>query len=676
VASHAAVQKLRRLLPHAPIALATALLAWFSIRAVLEQTGGEPAVPLDDTFIHFQYARAFSKLEGFTYTPGSVPVPGATSLLWPLFLAPFLAIGLEGSSLVWVAWTFGFVSLGLLAHETRRAAERITSREMGIASAAMVLAFGGYTWFAGSGMEVVPLALVLMRTARRASEWAEASGSDSPAPDFSRRRARVELCALGLLAPALRPEGMLASLLAAAALGGFARRRHRLWALVPLLGPLLPPLVNGLFTGQPTSTTVLVKWLPASPYQEGLRLWQNIGANLGTLFGTLLDGRVWSAIFLPSGGRVIAWLALPALVLAGFRRGVQFRAFALLAVGLGMLIPASYDSFLWNRLRYLWPFAAAWFVGLAALADAVGDFCARFKPELGSSRLLVAGGFVGALAGHLSYAIDDLAVSADAIRRQQVDLGRWARDALPAGAVIGVNDTGAIAYFSERRTFDVCGLTTAGEARYWAAGSGSRFEHYERMQRADLPTHFIVYPDWLNLAPVLGAFLGERHVPGASILGGSTMVAHEADWSALGSGSAPLDGKELGAPRDTLDVADIESESEHAYYLFWATQQDNFILQDIEGRVDGARGSRTLDRFMMDIEPGGTLLARLGSETPLEVAVRVAGRSVGKYALMSEDWQEQRLTLPADLPRGRQWVEVEPPAGSVFSSLHYWSFGR
>lgn len=45
-----------------------------------------------------------------------------------------------------------------------------------------------------------------------------------------------------------------------------------------------------------------------------------------------------------------------------------------------------------------------------------------------------------------------------------------------------------------RRTFDVVGLTTRSEPRYWAAGAGSRFEHYEHMPRAELPTHFIVYP--------------------------------------------------------------------------------------------------------------------------------------------------------------------------------------
>jgi len=51
------------------------------------------------------------------------------------------------------------------------------------------------------------------------------------------------------------------------------------------------------------------------------------------------------------------------------------------------------------------------------------------------------------------------------------------------------------------------GLTTRDEARYWVAGAASRFEHYERLharRAAALPTHFIVYPEWMALDAVLG----------------------------------------------------------------------------------------------------------------------------------------------------------------------------
>ncbi len=58
-----------------------------------------------------------------------------------------------------------YVALGFLAHETSHAARGLTRAPLGIAAGGMVLAFGAFTWFAASGMEVVPLAWLLMRSA-------------------------------------------------------------------------------------------------------------------------------------------------------------------------------------------------------------------------------------------------------------------------------------------------------------------------------------------------------------------------------------------------------------------------------------------------------------------------------------------------------------------------------
>ena len=74
----------------------------------------------------------------------------------------------------------------------------------------------------------------------------------------------------------------------------------------------------------------------------------------------------------------------------------------------------------------------------------------------------LCGAIAGLFASKLDWVIDDVAQSASGIDRQQVALGRWAKESLSPTARIGVNDTGAIAYFSDRSTFDVVGLTTRG----------------------------------------------------------------------------------------------------------------------------------------------------------------------------------------------------------------------
>ncbi|HEX6276789.1 MAG TPA: hypothetical protein VFZ53_27305, partial [Polyangiaceae bacterium] len=297
-----AKNELRR---HAVRLAITGILGLLSIRSVLATTGGEPSVPLDDAFIHFQYARSFWEGRGFAYTPGAEPAPGATSLLWPLLLAVPYGLGLRGELVIWAAWSFGWISLLALGYETRRASERLLSSDGALAAELMVLTFGGYLWYATSGMEVVPLGWVLMRTARRAAEWAEAEPAARPKPH--------ELLALACLGPLVRPEGVIATLSVAVTLGVHARGKRRLLALPALALALLPSFVHRLFTGHGTTTTALVKWLPLNPYVDGGTLAQTILENVKLLFGTLLDGEIWSAVFLPQGSSVLLWPALPAL---------------------------------------------------------------------------------------------------------------------------------------------------------------------------------------------------------------------------------------------------------------------------------------------------------------------------------------------------------------------------
>jgi hypothetical protein len=641
-------------------------LGYLAARAILRATGGVPAVPLDDAFIHFQYARALWEGRGLAFSPGAEPVAGATSLLWPLVLAVPYGLGLRAERIIWAAWALGFTALGLLGYETRRASARLLSDDGALAAEIMVLAFGGHLWFAASGMEVVPLAWLLMRTARRCADWLETPASERAWPR--------ELLVLAWVGPLLRPEGVLATLAVTLTLVAGARGRRRALAAAALAGGALPALLNGILTGSTTTTTALVKWLPLSPYYPTFgKLAHAVRANVELLFGTLLDGEVWSAIFLPQGSGLFLWFALPALVALGVERKALARSLLIAGVGAGMLLPTTYDSFLWNRLRYLWAFQAAWLIGVAALGDWVGIFFARLEPSLERVRLLFTGVVVGGLVSHTNWTLDDLATSANAIRQQQAALGHWAKDALPANAAIGVNDTGAIGYFSGRRIFDVVGLTTRGEARYWVAGTGSRFEHYERLGAAQLPAIFVVYPEWFALPQLLGEYRTERRVPGATILGGETMVAYDADYSRLGSGARPvLAVHAAGLLDDELDVADLESEDAHGYELFDATALENVALE--RGVVvDGGRSNRVHERFELRLAPGGRLVARLGSEGGTELSVRAAGMPLGTWQLATDTAQEVELALPARLQNARVTVELEARGGR-FTSLHYWSY--
>ncbi|MEJ7729733.1 MAG: hypothetical protein WKG00_10990 [Polyangiaceae bacterium] len=448
--------------------------------------------------------------------------------------------------------------------------------------------------------------------------------------------------------------------------------------LLPVLGTVLQPMLNLLLAGHASSSTTAVKWLPANPYYDAGRLLTATMGNVRLLFGDVLDGGDWTSVFLPEGFVVPLLLGAAARPLAARPRArAPWHAGVVAVVALCTLLPCTYLSFLWNRVRYVWPFAGAWFVLIACFAREAGELARRSRLRLAHLGPVLGGCVVGALLTRLPVALRDLATSARAIDRQQVTLAEWVRANLPDDARVGVNDTGAIAYLGERSTFDVVGLTTEGEAPYWVAGPGARFEHYERLPPERRPTHFVVYPHWMACPPVLGRELTQATVTEQSILGGPTMVVHEARWDLIGSGDLP------GAPPpgklvDELDVADLDSEATHRYQLLEAWDHESVVLtlRGEEGTVaDGARSNRRQEGFVLRGTAGvpGRLVIRAASDLPTSIEVRTGGAFVGRATIGAEGWTEATIELPAGATERALEIDVpgeEPP----IAAAHYWLY--
>ena len=678
----------RRGLAYGPIVVAVAFLAERAIAGVLAKVGHAGAA-LDDAYIHFQYARALAEGHPLRFQAGEPVTSGATSMLWPALLAPFWALGARDDAIVWFAWALSFAALGGLAWESFRLAERLAGRAAAVGAGALVLSFGGLVWCAASGMEVVPFAWAIARATRRASEWVE-----GPPADRTRRRG-AELVALAWIAALFRPEGAVTCLFVAVTLAFWPARpswRGRAPALAAAAAVAFLPLLLWALTGSMRSNTAVAKLYPGNPYYAGHALWAAVEANVRLLVSGLLNGEpltpgapAYSAEFVPRGGAPLAMAGLGAIALLGGKTRSRWRAAGVLLVALTMFAPCFYYTFLWNRLRYLWPFAPGWLVGLACLARVVGDVAGSVRARWRIVTPIVCGVFVGMFAAKVEWVLEDVAQSASGIDRQQVALGRWARTSLPPEARIGVNDTGAIAYFGDHRTFDIVGLTTNDEARYYVAGVGSRFEHYERLHDTAplrLPTHFIVYPEWMGMPAVLGEPLHEATVTDSSILGGQTMRAYEADWSKLGSGEAPW--TKTGAIVDTVDVADLESEASHAYDLLGAREFQQVVREEESPGgatvVDGGRAERLEDRFVAHLVPGkpvrGIVRLDAGAAATLDlgpattVLVLADGRPLARLEANGEGWEELSFDVPADVSGERTLFEVRF-SGAV-TTFHYW----
>ncbi|MFP6685214.1 MAG: hypothetical protein VB934_10900, partial [Polyangiaceae bacterium] len=667
---------------------------WVTVR-ICARAGG-PALPLDDAFIHLQYARRLSEGSWFSYVPGGSYTTGATSWLWPMALAPTFWLGLDGAEPIWVCWLLGCLLHAGTMLEAARLSRGLVGDVAAWAVAAACLVFPAFAWFAYSGMETMALAYVLVLGARLASDCIEGNGG---------RGAARKLWALGLVAPLVRPEGAIVSVLASMALGlgmlsasglrsgssapGEAKRSRSfgsklLIGLSPLLGPCLIPMSHRLFAGHAVSSTAEVKWLLADPYLDAAGVYGATWANVELMFSDLLRGGIWTNRFLPEGFLWLLLLGLLSMLWLGWRTRRLGRALVIFAVVAGTLGVCTYETLLWNRVRYIWPFAPAWFVAASCFPVALARLLVtggrrqasvgRYRVIAGIVSPILLWGGAAWLAMKLPSAIDDVAQSARAIELQQVKLGRWAEQHLPPNARVGVNDTGAIAYFSRRPTFDVVGLTTEGEARHWAAGAGSRFEHYERLGARHLPTHFIVYPNWMGIPQLLGAEISRATVVDQSILGGRTMIAYEAVYDRLGSGQSPLHVPRGARLLAELDVADLVSEAHHDYAVTGSRSRDNRPISGTtkDGRtiVDGGRRRRLEDRFTLRPQGASIMVIRAAVSAPLEVWSDESRQDEPQLRGETSGWQEFELALPGS--QEERTLRVRRAGGRRFTALHYW----
>src|SRR5436190_18637829 len=56
---------------------------------------GRLAPPLDDTFIHFQYARQLTQGHPFQFNTGDAPSSGDSAFIYPFLLAPAYLVGMD-----------------------------------------------------------------------------------------------------------------------------------------------------------------------------------------------------------------------------------------------------------------------------------------------------------------------------------------------------------------------------------------------------------------------------------------------------------------------------------------------------------------------------------------------------------------------------------------------------
>lgn len=653
------------------------------------------SAPLDDVFIHFDFARATARGYPLQWSEGNGYSSGGTSLLYPFVLALGYWAGFRSLGLMlWAAIVACVCCLAFLLG-ARRLFSGLPRWAAWLAPPAF-LCVGALDWTLFSGMEV---ALFLALWAMALVCWDDlikGAASDPTATEAAATRVWPAAARLGLscaLMTATRPESAaLVALFGISAAWVLLRRRGRgaalsvlLWAGTPgalvLIGQAI---ANKIFTGDSTAAGALVKLEMHHPLLNSEQVWD---AWLFHIRYQVMRVTHYHLSEQPGWGWILWGLGAAAVIPRGTRR----YALLLWASCISwVLIVALNGQVRWQNERYTMP-ALAWLLMLAALG--LGALLSTpVARGLRGRRLHVAQVALGAsLAGLFVYN------QLPRFREQVWFFARASRNIrdqhLTAGALLGqlkpnrvlVGDAGALTYQSDAPGLDIIGLggyhnLPFARASQW--GVPSALELIERISPQERPQALAIYPSWWGTLPL---WFGEPmvHVPvrGNVICGGADKVIYRANWTSFEGSDSPQSQTGAAQISDSLDLADLISEKEHGFAIRGAVgfvtmkllanpSKPNQDLWDA-GRIV-PQGAET--EFTLRGVPGqpASLVLRTAQSTSSELEAFVGGTSLGKLKLEPSDvWREDRVAVPGALVSEHMQVRLKQLSGERIV-YHLW----
>ncbi len=661
-------------------------------------------MPLDDTYIHFQYARQFALGHPMVYNPGDPPTSGGTSLLYPPLLALGYLLGFTGWSLAYWALIIGvfcFFGSSWLIYLIARS-NPLTGKTTPAYALSMALAFalcGPAIWAALSGMETSLFVFLVLLTLY--------------AVQSDRSRLAVA-AALGMTLT--RPEGLI--LAGCAMLGLFLRRKlpadwpgRIRWIAglsLPVLAGAIQPVINWIATGSPSSSGLQAKSHLTNAGAPMADRVSNVLDFFGRMWRELLSGR--SADFGTFTSPILAEAALAGLLVAVWLSWRQRR------LNIGVIVLAwilaltaavsTLDTAFWQFKRYQLPVMALFF---PAAAWSLATLAALFERRAGLRwvrwvlPLLI---LLPSLFTTVTFARNYLE-NVSVVRDQQVPMARWAAKNLPAEARVGVHDVGLVRYFGQRSLYDVVGLTTPGPAVAWRQGPGVIYEVMAHSKYR--PDYFAIYPDvqglrYLLNAGVFGSVLAEFPVnlPPQNVASAAPLqVVYEADWSnthptehiAQPTTIAYTDGLTLV---DQIDVASPDSEADHDYRWWFDGVPQGFVsevyrnyyracaLEDAACQVtDGGRVITGGEEFTLHTRQGEDLLlvTRVLGRTSIPLTIYVNDRRLAQRVqpAVSNRWIEVVTWVPGDQITGsstriRIEAHVADPRTEAYLPYYHWAY--
>lgn len=663
----------------------------------------EWSAPLDDVFIHFDFARSTARGHLFEWSAGNGYSSGGTSLLYPLVLSSGFWLGFRGEGLMYFAAIVACTSVFAALLASRRLFRSLPQYSTFFVPP-LLLGVGALDWSLFSGMEV---AFLLAVWSISLVAWDDLLHDRLPGNDVPFARAFFLGVANGCLV-LTRPEAIVVVLVFAGSAAVIVARTRGLRSGVTVFGLaaamacfvlVAQAVANRILTGDWSAAGAIVKLEVNDPrlsFSEVLGAWVfHVRYQIGRVTGYhLADGLAWGSLF---------WIvaALPLFFAKTRRQAILLWAQAILWV----FIVALNGQVRWQNERYTMP-ALAWMLLSAALgvgAVVTHDFARFAKPRVYRACASVA---VFALLGTLAFRqvpkmrdqIWFFARASRNIHEQHVKVGRRIRREMQGVRRVLVGDAGAIPYASDLPALDIIGLGGYGKLPFARAsrwGVAAAIELIQRIPNAERPDLMAIYPGWWGDMPAwFGTPIDGVSVRGNVICGGLTKMIYQAHWEALDAGSSPSLLPDSDRVVDEADLGDLVSEAEHRYRIDGAP---GFVAMKLlsgassgksafdaahprapEGAVPAAsvmRGNAAQDPGIAGssgiwdagrvVPPGATVTLKLAAFTPKHaprLVIRTAPSQSGELAVRIDDepptrvpltqgdtWQDTSLAVPERL---------------------------
>ncbi len=485
----------QNLMIFAALSVVTALVFCIFTLAGISGGRGELLMPLDDVYIHFQYAKQIANGQPYIYNPGDPPTSGATSFIYPWLLALGYWLGFTGLNLGWWALLLGAVALLISLNALYWLCLALgLPRSLSLFTALVFGLTGTFAWHFMSGMEtglMVAFTLLTLLMVVQRNLWGFALA--------------------GSLLAITRPEGSIMAAIASLLMlprlwRHVARRWYLLVVFLPVVAIFAQPALNYLITG-----TVVASGSQAKS------VFGSIPFDLGAVVSRIIRqfSRMWLE-FITGYSPLQGWYLPPLSGLLGvlgavlllFRR--EWRSVGLALLGWFVVVSgaiSTLDTTFWHFKRYQVPLMAL-FLPLAVYAiftivrfvqrrDAIisirtnEQISIQRVPAIYKTNISKAHTYTIIIAIMLSVAfllplfaqfVHYHAANVGYVQAQPLQMARWLAANTPEDATVAVHDVGVMRYIGERRTLDIVGLTTASAAQYWRNGPGAVAEFIMREQ--------------------------------------------------------------------------------------------------------------------------------------------------------------------------------------------------